>query len=101
LNKKEQKQLIDVIDRLARIEVRLEEGFKSVKENFSEVKGRMKVINEEMGRIDDRMDALEARQDKAEQIYRRTLLYWKGIAFIISPLLTIVLSELVRRLIGG
>ena len=101
MNKKEQKQLIDVIDRLARIEVRLEEGFKQLREELSEVKGRMRIINEEMGRINDRMDALEVRQDKAEQTYKRTLLYWKAIAFIISPLLTLILSELARKLIGG
>jgi len=101
MNKKEKKDLLDVIDRLARIEVRLEEGFKQVREDLSEVKGRMRIINEEMGRVNDRMDSLETRQEKAELTYKRTLLYWKAIAFIISPLVTIILSELVRKLLGG
>ena len=101
MNKKEKKDLLDVIDRLARIEVRLEEGFKQLREDLSEVKGRMRIINEEMGRVNDRMDSLEIRQDKAEQTYKRTLLYWKAIAFIVSPLLTLILSELARKLIGG
>jgi len=101
MNKKEKKDLLDVIDRLARIEVRLEEGFQRVREDLSEVKGRMRIINEEMGRINDRMDSLDARQEKAEQTYKRTLLYWKAIAFFLSPLVTILLSELIRKLIGG
>jgi len=101
LNKKEQKQLIEVIERLTKIEVRLEEGFKALREDLSEVKGRIRVINEEMGRVDDRMDALEIRQEQAEEAYKKSLLYWKAIAFIISPLVTILLSEIVRKLIGG
>ena len=101
MNKKEQKQLIDVIERLTRIEVRLDEGFKSLREDLSEVKGRMKVINEEMGRIDDRMDALEIRLGQAEEAYKKSLFYWKIIAFVISPIITILLSEIVRKLMGG
>ena len=101
MNKKEQKQLIEVIERLTKIEVRLEEGFKALREDLSEVKGRIRVINEEMGRVDDRMNALEIRQEHAEETYKKSLLYWKAIAFIISPLVTILLSEIVRKLIGG
>jgi len=98
--KKEHILLLEILERLARVEERIDITFKAKDEVISEIKGHLDKLNDEVGGIEKRMDAVEALYNKAKESYERTHLYWKAIAFIFSPVITLLIICFIKMLLS-
>jgi len=98
--KSEHSILLKILERLTRVEERLEITFKTQNEVISEVRKHLEKLNDEVGSIEKRMDTIEILYNKAKENYERTHLYWKAVAFVFSPVITFIMICLIKMLLG-
>lgn len=100
MNKNEKDVLLQVIDKLARIEERIALGFKANSEDHKEMKQHISTINDEMGSLKERISEIESLYFNAKTKYEKMSMYWKVIAFLLSPLITFLIIAGVKIILG-
>lgn len=98
--KSEKDILLNIVERLARIEERLTLEFEHTEDEIKGIKKHVGVINDEMGKICERLNTVEDLYFKAKASYERASWYWKVVAFVLSPVVTLLLMSLVKLLLG-
>ena len=96
MNGKEKSLLIQILERLARIE----ERDKAFYETLKDLKKHSENVNEEVDALCKRVQSTENVYFEVKAFYDKSLMYWKAAAFIISPILTFGVITLVKFLLG-
>lgn len=94
MNSKEKSMIVEVLERIARIE----ERGKHTLETLKEIKTHMETINSEMGELDSRVGKIENLYFEAKARYEKMSLYWKVIAFVLSPIVTYLIATYILPL---
>jgi len=100
MNKKEKEQMIEVFERLTKIETLMTVEFRHLKESIEDSKKSLNVLNGEHEKLIDRMERLEDRQGKVEDKLRGEIKRWKICATLASPAITFIIVELVKKFLG-
>lgn len=100
MDKKEKNLILDVIERLTRLEEQMKAGFKRSQEQYDDIKDHMSTINDETGKLQERVTSIEKLYHQAKARYERSAIYWKIAAFIASPAVTFLIICLIKHLIG-
>lgn len=100
MNKKEKDRILEVYQRLTKIETTLDLEFKKIREDLKEITKHTLKLNEELGAIGEEFQTLKLRQKVLENKYIRQLRVWKIVAGLISPALTFLIIEFVKRALG-
>jgi len=98
MNKKEKEQLLELIERVTRLETTISLEFKNLREDLKDLTKHVGKLNEEYGSLATQLIDLRHRQEKLEDSYKVEVKRWKLIAGLVSPVLTYFLIELAKIL---
>ncbi len=98
MNKKEKEQLLELIERVTRLETTISLEFKNLREDLKSMTKHVGKLNEEYGSLSTQLIDLRHRQEKLEDSYKTEVKRWKFIAGLVSPVVTYLLIELVKLL---
>jgi len=93
MNKNEKSKIVEVIERLVRVETLIESGFRQNEKDHSELKVSVSHRKEEYKELEKRVDDLEMR-------YEKRLIYWKLMAALGSPIVTSIIVTIACSSIG-
>jgi len=93
MNKREKSQIIEVLERLTKVETLIELGFKQNTKDHEEIK-------ESIGHRKKEYEILEQRVDDLEHRYEKRLIYWKLMALLGSPIVSAVIVAVAFKFLG-
>lgn len=93
MNKTEKSQILEVIQRLVRVETKIEDGFKVNEKDHADLK-------EDISHRKTEYKDLEKRVDDLEMKYEKRLIYWKFMAALGSPIVTAVIVAIGLQFFG-
>jgi len=93
MNKTEKSQILEVIQRLVRVETKIEDGFKVNEKDHTDLK-------ESISHRKTEFENLEKRVDDLEMSYEKRLIYWKFMAALGSPIVTAIIIGIAFKFFG-
>ena len=96
MDKKEKLQILQIIERLTKLETKISLEFEHLREELKEINQHVRKLNEEYGAISSEVQDLKTRQDVLETKYGTQIKMWKFIAGLVSPFLTYLILELLK-----
>jgi len=99
MNKKEKEQLLELIERVTRLETTISLEFKNLREDLRTVTKHVQKLNEEYGSVSTQLIDLRHKQEKMESEHKLEIRRWKLIAGLISPVITYLLIEFLKTVL--
>jgi len=96
MNKKEKEQVLEILERLTKLETTLVLELRHIKEELRDLNGHIGRLNEDYGRLSMKFLDLEKRQSELENSYKVQLRLWKFVAAIFSPIFTYCVIKLIE-----
>lgn len=87
-------ELEEIKERFIKLETTIKIELRHIKNELREMRTSIQKLNEEYGRLAEQYAQLEAQYVDLESKFKESLMTWKFIAVIVSPLLAVLLKFL-------
>jgi len=100
VNKKERAQVLEILERLTKLETTLILELKHIREDLKELNKHVGRLNEDYGKLSMKLVDLEKRQETLKNDYETQVKLWKFVAGLVSPIVTYCLIKIIEWLVA-
>jgi len=100
LNEKESKQLIEVLERLTRLETQFEMFFKAYKKDILALKELNSGLKGELSEHQEQIKTITNSIQDVKGRYEKMLWLWKVVALFLSPIITSLALVVIQKTVG-